>query len=150
MNGVRAAAGLAWQETAHFGNQMNHRPDKSLDRARHLLGQQPPSAENAECELLSCVMQNAGLLHVAQDIITTPEVFARPGHAAIWEAVCRVGASGSSVSLSAVEAVLSGRNLLTLRPAHPLPAAFTPLLKGARYEKSSGCDRRKLGRMPLC
>ena len=88
------------------------RPDRAADRARQLLSQDPPQAHNAERGLLSCVIQSRDCLAAAQDLIPSPEVFDKPAHIFVWEAMVKISGGGGDVHLSAVEAALSGRGVL--------------------------------------
>jgi replicative DNA helicase len=92
---------------------VSDRPNHTLDRARHLLGNRPPEADDAERALLSCCLNNAQALAVAQDIITTADVFGVNANAALWDALTAIADKGGEPHLTAVEAVLAGRGLLS-------------------------------------
>lgn len=88
-------------------------PEATSRRVQILLSQNPPQAENAERGLLSCVLQSPDCLAAAQDLIPSPDAFAKPAHMFIWEAMVKIAGQGGEPDLSAIEAALSGRGVLT-------------------------------------
>jgi len=93
-------------------NNPRKHAERAAERARHLMGQDHPSADNAERGLLSCVLQSPVCMAVAQEVIATPEAFGRPAHTVIWEAAVKLGGGGADIHPSALEAVIGGRGML--------------------------------------